>query len=108
MEKLSDGVHNFFEAVKHRALVYGSIDDNFSINELLEQVESFISVHTHAVLCPRFVNLPDMLQFIFRIDDESLNFSLQDRIRSLYWVTQGFFDTVLDHESQLVTFLQLL
>lgn len=35
-------------------------------------------------------------------EEEDLDLSLQQRIRSLYWTTQGFLETALDFESETV------
>lgn len=39
----------------------------------------------------------------FRSDEEEQNSSLQDRVKSLHWVTQGFFETTLDFTSAVVS-----
>ncbi|KAI6183051.1 hypothetical protein M3Y97_00446900 [Aphelenchoides bicaudatus] len=87
IDVLSDGVRRFYRAVNERVANYGSIDDNFSSKHLLCQIESFLSAHIHEFMCPR-------------LDDEALDESFQDRVRSLNWVTQGFLETVLKTDYQ--------
>lgn len=53
MNNLSEGIRNFYEAVNERANQYIPIDDNFSNQQLLNQVESFITAHIHGIFCPK-------------------------------------------------------
>lgn len=40
---------------------------------------------------------------MFRSDEEAVDLSMQDWIRKLHWVTQGFLETALDFESETVS-----
>ncbi|KAI6188462.1 hypothetical protein M3Y98_00357500 [Aphelenchoides besseyi] len=90
MDDLSMIVQDFYSALPERLAKYTAKLPSFSSTTLLEHVESFVCVRAYGVL------------FCTRSDEEVMDLSLQERIRSLYWVTQGFLDTVLDFESEKV------
>ncbi|KAI6177659.1 hypothetical protein M3Y97_00932100 [Aphelenchoides bicaudatus] len=90
MEDLEMIVQHFYTEISDRALKFGPIGSDFVLNELLEHIEDFICVRAHGIL------------FCTRSDEEILDISLQDRIRTLHWITQGFLETVLDFDSGTV------
>lgn len=83
-------VQEFYTAISDRALRLGPIGAEFTTTELLEHIESFLCVRAHNIL------------FFTRSDEEAVDLSMQDWIRKLHWVTQGFFETPLDFESDMV------
>ncbi|CAD5216092.1 unnamed protein product [Bursaphelenchus okinawaensis] len=90
MEELSLLVENFYKQIVEKANRYRSTNPEFTSTAFLEQVESYISVKGHKFL------------FCTKTDEEVADLSLQDRIRSLHWVTQGFFETALDFDCPAV------
>jgi len=87
--ELSKMVHDFYADIGNLAMEYGATDSEVSLDEFLENVESFVCVNAYEILfCPS--------------DEEDLDLSLQQRIRSLYWTTQGFLETALNFESESV------
>lgn len=65
-------------------------DTEISISQILEEVEAYICTRCyHVLFCPI-------------TDEEVEDLSLQDRIRSLHWVTYGFLQTGLDFSNHIV------
>ncbi|CAB3402072.1 unnamed protein product [Caenorhabditis bovis] len=61
-----------------------------SVQDVMEEVEKFICTSCYSKL------------FCASSDEEVADVSLQDRIRSLHWVTAGFLETKLDFKKQTV------
>ncbi|KAH7731620.1 Rab5 GDP/GTP exchange factor [Aphelenchoides avenae] len=87
---LSDGVQNFYQALKDRVTKIQPPPVDFDVSEFMNQVEKFVCFRGYNSL------------FCSRSDEEAADLALQDRIRSLHWVTFGFLETSLDSSSSTV------
>lgn len=53
-DELSKIVHDFYADIGDRAMEYSANDSEFSLDEFLENVESFVCVNAYDLLfCPR-------------------------------------------------------
>ncbi|VDO37783.1 unnamed protein product [Brugia timori] len=97
MDDLSSMVQHFYQVLadkmRHNPIISGSLID-VSVEEVMGEVEQYICVRAYSTLfCARHVILAD---------EETADLSLQDRIRSLNWVTAGFLETTLDFSQESV------
>uniref|UniRef100_A0AAF5PNL2 Rab5 GDP/GTP exchange factor n=1 Tax=Wuchereria bancrofti TaxID=6293 RepID=A0AAF5PNL2_WUCBA len=93
MDDLSSMVQHFYQVLadkmRHSPIISGSLI-NVSVEEVMAEVEQYICVRAYSTL------------FCARADEETADLSLQDRIRSLNWVTAGFLETTLDFSQESV------
>ncbi|KAM3723255.1 Rab5 GDP/GTP exchange factor [Dirofilaria immitis] len=93
MDDLSGMVQHFYQVladkIRHSPIMNDSVV-NVSVEEIMAEVEQYICVRTYGTL------------FCARADEEIADLSLQDRIRSLNWVTSGFLETTLDFSQESV------
>ncbi|EJW86369.1 hypothetical protein WUBG_02720 [Wuchereria bancrofti] len=89
MDDLSSMVQHFYQVLadkmRHSPIISGSLI-NVSVEEVMAEVEQYICVRAYSTLA----------------DEETADLSLQDRIRSLNWVTAGFLETTLDFSQESV------
>ncbi|VBB25202.1 unnamed protein product [Acanthocheilonema viteae] len=89
MDDLSGMVQHFYQVLadkmRHSPLMNDSVV-NVSVEEVMAEVEQYICVRAYSTLA----------------DEETADLSLQDRIRSLNWVTAGFLETTLDFSQESV------
>ncbi|PAV65380.1 hypothetical protein WR25_19305 isoform D [Diploscapter pachys] len=86
-DELSDLVQNFYQGVSEKlnhnpAFTSGKL--KVRTQDVMEEIEKFLCVSCYSRL------------FCASSDEEVADVSLQDRIRSLHWVTAGFLETKLD------------
>ncbi|KAI3410054.1 VPS9 [Globodera pallida] len=91
-EELSLLVQAFYQSIKERALkIVAQLSPNtaasFSLSDFMTGIENFVCTRAYPVL------------FGSRSEEEAEDLSLQTRIRSLHWVTNGFLETALDESS---------
>ncbi|EFO22399.2 Rab5 GDP/GTP exchange factor [Loa loa] len=93
MDDLSSMVQHFYQVLadkmRHSPIMNDSVV-SVSVEEVMAEVEQYICVRAYSTL------------FCARADEESADLSLQDRIRSLNWVTAGFLETTLDFSQESV------
>ncbi|KAI6177658.1 Rab5 GDP/GTP exchange factor [Aphelenchoides bicaudatus] len=90
MEDLSMMVQNFYIDMSELAQKLKSTSKNFDMYEFLELLEDFVCLQAHGVL------------FFTRTEEEILDISLQNRIRTLHWVADGFLETPLNLDCKTV------
>uniref|UniRef100_A0A183BNM4 VPS9 domain-containing protein n=1 Tax=Globodera pallida TaxID=36090 RepID=A0A183BNM4_GLOPA len=91
-EELSLLVQAFYQSIKERALkIVAQLSPNtaasFSLSDFMTGIENYVCTRAYPVL------------FGSRSEEEAEDLSLQTRIRSLHWVTNGFLETALDESS---------
>jgi hypothetical protein len=87
MDELSDLVQNFYHSLAEKLSRLKTQPDDFVAADCMAEIERFI--------CTRAYNAV----FCTRTDEETADLTLQERIRSLHWVTFGFLETALDFSS---------
>lgn len=93
MDDLSGLVQQFYQGLSDRMRRSPAVNDpgvRVTVEEIMAEVEELICVRAYGTL------------FCARPDEEVADLSLQDRIRSLHWVTSGFLETTLDFSQQTV------
>ncbi|MFH4974174.1 hypothetical protein AB6A40_000883 [Gnathostoma spinigerum] len=93
MDDLSGLVQHYYQALANKLRKSTAMSDvsvKVTVEEVMGEVEEFICIRAYDTL------------FCARTDEEAADLSLQDRIRSLNWVTAGFLETTLDFSQQLV------
>ncbi|VDK49461.1 unnamed protein product [Anisakis simplex] len=93
MDDLSGMVQHFYQVLSDRIRHSSIINDSnvcVTVEELMAEIEQYVCVRAYSTL------------FCARADEEVADLSLQDRIRSLNWVTAGFLETTLDFSQQMV------
>uniref|UniRef100_A0A914UN01 Rab5 GDP/GTP exchange factor n=1 Tax=Plectus sambesii TaxID=2011161 RepID=A0A914UN01_9BILA len=93
IDELSELVQNFYQVMTDRLNKHPLMNDinaKVSPEEVMQEVEQYVCVRTYPVL------------FCAKTDEEVADLSLQDRIRSLHWVTAGFLETNLDYSNEKV------
>lgn len=83
-------VQEFYTEISNKATELRPTGSEFTSTEMLEHIESYLCVRAHGIL------------FFTRSDEEAVDLSMQDWIRKLHWVTNGFLETALDFESDTV------
>ncbi|KAK0426169.1 hypothetical protein QR680_009568 [Steinernema hermaphroditum] len=92
MEEMSDSVQQFYQGVSDKMMRHPMISyAKVSVEHIMEEIETLICSRAYEVL------------FCARSDEEVADLSLQDRIRSLHWVTGGFLETTLDFSQSKVS-----
>ncbi|CAP35824.2 Protein CBR-RABX-5 [Caenorhabditis briggsae] len=92
-EDMSDLVISYYQYLGDRIGVhsyFNSPDCKVKVEDVMDQVEKYISTCCYAMF------------FCASHDEEVADMSLQDRIRSLHWVTAGFLETKLVFKKQNV------
>uniref|UniRef100_A0A7E4VN54 Rab5 GDP/GTP exchange factor n=1 Tax=Panagrellus redivivus TaxID=6233 RepID=A0A7E4VN54_PANRE len=84
LDELSDMIQNFYQAMKDRVLRMKPIKHHFDVSVFMSELEEYVCTQAYDVI------------FSDRSDEEIADISMQDRIRSLHWVTSGFLETALD------------
>ncbi|OZC09510.1 a20-like zinc finger [Onchocerca flexuosa] len=114
MDDLSGMVQHFYQVLADKMRHSSIMNDsavNVSVEEVMAEVEQYICVRAYSTLfCARhaFLLFSGTLEFVSffecfsRADEEIADLSLQDRIRSLNWVTAGFLETTLDFSQESV------
>ncbi|VDM47427.1 unnamed protein product, partial [Toxocara canis] len=93
MDDLSAMVQHFYQFQSDRMRHSSLINDanvRVTVEEVMAEIEQYLCVRAYSTL------------FCARADEEVADLSLQDRIRSLNWVTAGFLETTLDFTRQTV------
>uniref|UniRef100_A0A8R1U0K6 Rab5 GDP/GTP exchange factor n=1 Tax=Onchocerca volvulus TaxID=6282 RepID=A0A8R1U0K6_ONCVO len=93
MDDLSGMVQHFYQVLADKMRHSSVMNDSavsVSVEEVMAEVEQYICVRAYSTL------------FCARADEEIADLSLQDRIRSLNWVTAGFLETTLDFSQESV------
>ncbi|CAG9530620.1 unnamed protein product [Cercopithifilaria johnstoni] len=93
MDDLSSMVQHFYQVLADKMRHSPIMNDstvNVSVEEVMAEVEQYICIRAYSTL------------FCARADEETADLSLQDRIRSLNWVTAGFLETTLDFSQESV------
>uniref|UniRef100_A0A915C615 Rab5 GDP/GTP exchange factor n=1 Tax=Parascaris univalens TaxID=6257 RepID=A0A915C615_PARUN len=93
MDDLSGMVQHFYQVLSDRMRHSPSVNDacaRVTVEEVVAEIEQYLCVRAYSTL------------FCARADEEVADLSLQDRIRSLNWVTAGFLETTLDFTQQTV------
>ncbi|PIC42588.1 hypothetical protein B9Z55_009618 [Caenorhabditis nigoni] len=92
-EDMSDLVISYYQYLGDRIGVhsyFNSPDCKVKVEDVMDQVEKYISTCCYSMF------------FCASHDEEVADMSLQDRIRSLHWVTAGFLETKLVFKKQNV------
>ncbi|KAI6240097.1 hypothetical protein M3Y99_00494900 [Aphelenchoides fujianensis] len=84
MDDLSMIVQDFYTALPERLAKSTSKLPTYSSTALLEHVENFVCIRAYGVL------------FCTRSDEEVMDLSLQERIRSLHWVKDLLYDAITE------------
>ncbi|TKR92687.1 hypothetical protein L596_007292 [Steinernema carpocapsae] len=91
MDEMSDHVQQFYQSVNDKLSRLPAFEHSkISVEQVMEKIETFICTRAYEVL------------FCARSDEEVADLSLQDRIRTLHWVTGGFLETTLDFSQSQV------
>lgn len=85
-------VQNFYQATRERIHRFKNLPPDFNFQVFMNKLERNICIEAYPKL------------FFCRPDDEAADLSLQDRIRSLHWVTSGFLEIALDFSIPKVSF----
>lgn len=92
-EALSDMIQSFYRLMTEKvARLKTGIQDDFKVLDFMIKLESYICDHAYSIL------------FCSGSEEESADLNLQERIRSLHWVTFGFLETSLDFSSEKVQY----
>uniref|UniRef100_A0A0N5AX26 Rab5 GDP/GTP exchange factor n=1 Tax=Syphacia muris TaxID=451379 RepID=A0A0N5AX26_9BILA len=94
MDDLSGMVQRFYQTlsdkIRHNSTLLNDTSVYVTLEEIMAEIEEFVCVRTYNKL------------FCASSDEEAADLQLQDRIRSLHWVTGGFLETTLDFSHQAV------
>ncbi|VDN07767.1 unnamed protein product [Thelazia callipaeda] len=91
MDDLSAMVQHFYQVLADKMRHNPFVNKvSVAVEEVMAEVEQYVCVRAYSTL------------FCARADEESADLSLQDRIRSLNWVTAGFLETTLDFSQEKV------
>lgn len=93
MDDLSGMVQHFYQTLSDKIRHNAALNDAnvyVTLEEIMAEIEEYICVRAYNTL------------FCASTDEETADLSLQDRIRSLHWVTAGFLETTLDFSQQMV------
>ncbi|VDD92040.1 unnamed protein product [Enterobius vermicularis] len=99
MDDLSGLVQHFYQTLSDKMRHNSALNDaNVYVTheEIMAEIEEYVCVRAYNKL------------FCASTDEEAADLSLQDRIRSLHWVTGGFLETTLDFSQQIFTSRELL
>uniref|UniRef100_A0A914LGJ1 VPS9 domain-containing protein n=1 Tax=Meloidogyne incognita TaxID=6306 RepID=A0A914LGJ1_MELIC len=90
IDDLSNSVQLFYQTMRDEVNKIKSLPPDFNFAKFMTEIETFVCVTGYHIL------------FGSRTEEETEDLSLQTRIRSLNWVTNGFLETALDESSAQV------
>ncbi|CAI5444299.1 unnamed protein product [Caenorhabditis angaria] len=90
MSELVQGFYQYLNDKLNSSAFFAQEACKITIQEVMDEVEKYICTCCYSYL------------FCASSDEEVADVSLQDRIRSLHWVTAGFLETKLDFKKQAV------
>ncbi|KAI1721417.1 vacuolar sorting protein 9 (VPS9) domain-containing protein [Ditylenchus destructor] len=90
MDDLSEMVQSLYRSMNDRFARLNISTDDKKVVDFMAALEKFVCNRAYSIL------------FCTRTDEEAADLSLQERIRSLHWVTYGFLETALDLSSNKV------
>uniref|UniRef100_A0A915E9N4 Rab5 GDP/GTP exchange factor n=1 Tax=Ditylenchus dipsaci TaxID=166011 RepID=A0A915E9N4_9BILA len=90
MDDLSEMVQGLYRSMNEKFSRLNISPDECKVTNFMIELENYICGRAYSIL------------FCTRTDEEAQDLSLQERIRSLHWVTHGFLETSLDFSSNKV------
>ncbi|KAL7078878.1 hypothetical protein ACQ4LE_001998 [Meloidogyne hapla] len=90
IDDLSNSVQSFYQTMRDEVNKINSLPQDFNVARFMTEIETFVCITGYSIL------------FGSRTEEETEDLSLQTRIRSLNWVTNGFLETALDESSAQV------
>ncbi|KAE9552461.1 hypothetical protein FO519_004313 [Halicephalobus sp. NKZ332] len=84
LDEISEIIQHDYQVLKEKVSKFRPIKDDFNINTFMSEFEEYVCTNAYDVI------------FSDRADEEAADLSMQDRIRSLNWVTSGFLETAFD------------
>jgi hypothetical protein len=84
LDDISESVQAFYQSMKEYISKLKLIKNDFNQGTFMSELEEYICTEAYDII------------FSDRADEEAADLSMQDRIRSLNWVTAGFLETAFD------------